>query len=57
VEKEILLMASDADIKFYNSHNINVEDFEKWIDDLRKEGVDQIKLDFNESEISTVTLP
>jgi hypothetical protein len=57
VEKEILLMASDADIEFYNSRKIYVEDFEKWIDDLRKEGIDQIRLDFNESEVSGIDFP
>lgn len=48
VEKEITLMATDADIDFYNSHNINVEWFENWVDNLRKEGIEQIRLDFNE---------
>lgn len=57
VEKEILLMASDADIEFYNSRKIYVEDLEKWIDDLKKEGINQIKLDFNTPEVYEVELP
>lgn len=34
VEKEITLIATDADIDFYNSHNISVEWFENWVDNL-----------------------
>ncbi|HEY8563728.1 MAG TPA: energy transducer TonB [Pyrinomonadaceae bacterium] len=48
VYKTIILPAYDAYIADYNAKNIYIEDFEKLIDDLRKEGIDEIKLDINE---------
>jgi hypothetical protein len=45
IEKEISLGASDGEIAYYDSNRIYVEDFEKLVDNLRKAGIDQIKLD------------
>lgn len=50
IEKEIKLIARDKEITYYNSNSISVEDFEKLIDDLRKEGIDQLKLLLDENQ-------
>ena len=54
VYKRITLTATDSDIALYNKENVSVEDFEKLIDDLRKEKFDQIYLTF--SELPTLKL-
>lgn len=46
--KRINLSATDSDISFYNKENVSVEDFEKLVDDLRREKFDQIYLTVNE---------
>lgn len=48
VYKKITLPAYENLIDEYNSKNIYVEDFEKFVDDLRNSGFDQIELDINE---------
>jgi TonB family protein len=46
VEKRIRLAASDQNIADYEQSNVTVEDFERLIDDLQKNGIDQIAIDF-----------
>ena len=48
VYKTITLPAYDDYIAEYNAQNIFVEDFEKLVDDLRKEDITEIELDVNE---------
>ncbi len=49
VDKRLNIAASDRDITFYNKESIYIEDFEKLISDLQKEGIDQIYVNFAES--------
>ncbi|MGI8468146.1 MAG: hypothetical protein ACR2N3_06815 [Pyrinomonadaceae bacterium] len=42
IDKRVTLAASKTDINFYNKENIYVEDFERLVDELQKEGIDQI---------------
>lgn len=51
IYKKITLSAHDKIIDEYKSKRIFVEDFEKLVDDLRKEGFDQIELDFKEEKL------
>ncbi|MGI8556054.1 MAG: hypothetical protein ACR2LT_06835, partial [Pyrinomonadaceae bacterium] len=46
VDKRVTLAASRTDINFYNKENVYVEDFERLIDELQKEGIDQIYVIF-----------
>jgi len=48
INKRLTLPAYDDDIADYNTKEIYVEDFEKLVDDLRKEDITQLKLDINE---------
>jgi TonB family protein len=48
VYKKITLPAYQTYVDEYNSKNIYVEDFEKLVDDLQKEGFDQIEITLNE---------
>jgi len=48
IYKTIILPAYDDYITDYSAKNIYVEDFEKLVDDLRKEDITQIELDVNE---------
>lgn len=57
VDKRITLAASDDDIAFYEEKNIVVEDFEKLIDDLRKEGIDQISINFADEPSMEISPP
>ena len=57
IDKRISLAASDADIAFYENNNIVVEDFEKLIDDLRKEGIYQISVDFGNQSPLEISPP
>lgn len=52
IEKTITLPAYQRYIDEYDSKNIHIEDFEKLVDDLQKEGFDQIELDLNEENSS-----
>lgn len=46
IEKRINLAATDEDIADYERARIMVEDFEKLIDDLRANGIDEISVNF-----------
>ncbi len=57
VYKKITLLASPMLIGDYNSTGIFVEDFEKLVDDLKKEGFDQLELTFTDPMMAAEAKP
>ncbi|MEP6946394.1 MAG: hypothetical protein ABJA02_10785 [Acidobacteriota bacterium] len=56
IDKRINVAASEADIAIYNKENIYVEDFEKLIDDLHNDAIDQIYVNFAASAVREITI-
>ncbi len=48
IDKRINLAAGDDDISYYNKENIKIEDFENLVNDLHKEGIDQLYVRFGD---------